>query len=138
MIQDYCHSHHHITEINSAYSHDNHVKNIQTTFITTATTIIIVIIIIIIIIIITSFYNVHYHYYHYHHHRYHRHNQHHYHYHLNKLATISYRNHVTLFKTQLRLVVSLQSFQHLEVISMVHKSTDHGKLLSICFFNNSF
>ena len=34
-------------------------------------------------------------------------------------------------------MVSLQSFVHFDVISMVHKSTDHGKLLSICFFYNN-
>ena len=56
-----------------------------------------------------SSYKVHHYYYHYHHHhhRYHRHNQHHHHYHLDKFATNSYRNDVTLFKTQVRLVVSL-------------------------------
>ena len=34
-------------------------------------------------------------------------------------------------------MVSLQSFVHFDVISMVHKSTDDGKLLSICFFYNN-
>ena len=56
-----------------------------------------------------SSYKVHHHCYHYHHHHhcYHRHNQHHHHYHRDKFATNSYRNDVTLFKTQVRLVVSL-------------------------------
>ena len=31
-------------------------------------------------------------------------------------------------------VVSLKSFEHFDVISMVDKSLDHGKLLSTCFF----
>ena len=30
----------------------------------------------------------------------------------------------------------MQSFEHPDVISMVDKITDHGKLLSICFYNN--
>ena len=29
-----------------------------------------------------------------------------------------------------------KSFEHFDVISMVDKDKDHGKLLSICFFNN--
>ena len=32
------------------------------------------------------------------------------------------------------LKTQLQSFKHFEVIFMVDKSTDHEKLLSICFF----
>ena len=32
-----------------------------------------------------------------------------------------------------RRAVSLQSFEYCDVISIVDKSTDHGKLLSICF-----
>ena len=32
-----------------------------------------------------------------------------------------------------RRVVQLQSFEHFDAISMVSKSTDDGKLLSICF-----
>ena len=31
-------------------------------------------------------------------------------------------------------MVSLQSFEHFDVISMVDDSTGHGKLFSICFF----
>ena len=31
-------------------------------------------------------------------------------------------------------VLSLQSFEHFDVISMADDRTDHGKLLSICFF----
>ena len=44
-------------------------------------------------------------------------------------------NDVTMFKTQVepRAAVSLQSFEHFDVISIVDKSTDHRKLLSICF-----
>lgn len=34
-------------------------------------------------------------------------------------------------------VVSLQSFEHFDVISMFDKSINHGKLLSICFFYNN-
>ena len=33
-----------------------------------------------------------------------------------------------------RLVVPPQSFEHFDVISVVDKSTDHGKLLLICLF----
>ena len=39
--------------------------------------------------------------------------------------------------TSCRRVVSLQSFEHFDVISMVNKSTDHGKLLSVCFFTTT-
>ena len=35
--------------------------------------------------------------------------------------------------TSRRRVVSLRSFEHCDVISIVDKSTDHGRLLSICF-----
>ena len=40
-----------------------------------------------------------------------------------------------MFKTQVepKAAVSLQSFEHFEVISFVDKSTDHRKLLSIGF-----
>jgi len=31
-------------------------------------------------------------------------------------------------------VVSLKSFEHFDVIAMVDKSRDNGKLLTICFF----
>ena len=33
-------------------------------------------------------------------------------------------------------MTSKKSFEHLDVISMVDKDKDRGKLLSICFFNN--
>ena len=36
--------------------------------------------------------------------------------------------------TSRRRVLSLQSFEHFDVIFMACKRTDHGKLLSICFF----
>ena len=36
--------------------------------------------------------------------------------------------------TSYRRVVSLQSFEHLDVISMVDEGTDHGKLLFDLFF----
>ena len=44
-------------------------------------------------------------------------------------------NDVTIFKTQVepRTAVSLQSFEDFDVISIVNKSTDHKKLLSIFF-----
>ena len=40
-----------------------------------------------------------------------------------------------MFKTQVEpgAAVSFQSFEHFYVISIVDKSTDHRKLLSICF-----
>ena len=46
-----------------------------------------------------------------------------------------------MFKTEVEplsagLVVSLQSFEHFDIISVVLKSTDHGNLLSIYFENN--
>ena len=31
-------------------------------------------------------------------------------------------------------MVSLQSFEHFDVIYLVDKNTDHGQLSSICFF----
>ena len=33
-------------------------------------------------------------------------------------------------------MTSKKGFEHFDVISMVDKDKDHGKLLSICFFNN--
>ena len=35
-----------------------------------------------------------------------------------------------------RRVVSLQRFEHLDIISMFDETIDHGKLFSICFYNN--
>ena len=57
---------------------------------------------------------------------------------------IDHRNDVKMFKTQVeppwihettsrRRVFSQQSFEHYDVISMVGKSIEHGKLLSIYF-----
>ena len=51
---------------------------------------------------------------------------------------IDQRNDVTFSKlygktTRLRLVLPPQRFEHIDVISMVDKSTDHEKLLSICY-----
>ena len=48
---------------------------------------------------------------------------------------IYHGNDVAMFKTQVepRAAVLLQSFEHFDVISIVDKSTDHRKLLSICF-----
>ena len=51
---------------------------------------------------------------------------------------IDQRNNVKISKlysktARLRLVLPLQSFEHIDVISMVDKSTDHEKLLSICY-----
>ena len=57
---------------------------------------------------------------------------------------IDHRNDVKIFKTQVgppwihgttsrRRVFSQQSFEHYDVISMVAKSIEHGKLLSIYF-----
>ena len=57
---------------------------------------------------------------------------------------IDHRNDVKMFKTHVeppwihgttsrRQVFSQQSFEHYDVISMVAKSTEHGKLLSIRF-----
>ena len=38
--------------------------------------------------------------------------------------------------TSHRQVVSLQSFEHFDIIFLVNKSINHGKLLSICFYHN--
>ena len=57
---------------------------------------------------------------------------------------IEHKDDVEVFKTQVeppwihgttsrRRVFSQQSFEHYDVISMVDKSIEHGKLLSICF-----
>ena len=51
---------------------------------------------------------------------------------------IDHRNDVKTFQIQVqpsrRRLVSLQSFEHFDVISTVDKSTERGKVLSICFF----
>ena len=39
--------------------------------------------------------------------------------------------------TYRKRVVSLHRWKHYNVISVVGKSADQGKLLSICFYNNS-
>ena len=51
-------------------------------------------------------------------------------------ALIDVRNDIKRGTTRLRLVVSLQSFEHFDVIFMFDKDIDHVKLMSICFFNN--
>ena len=40
--------------------------------------------------------------------------------------------------TSRRRVVSLRSFEHIDLIFMVGKGIDHSKLLSICFFTITF
>ena len=45
---------------------------------------------------------------------------------------------VTAVHLNMKLVSQglLKSFEHFDVISMVDKSTDHGKMLSICFLQS--
>ena len=49
---------------------------------------------------------------------------------------IDVRNDIKRGTTSRRRVVSLQSFEHFDVIFMFDKDIDHVKLMSICFFNN--
>ena len=81
-----------------------------------------------------SSYKVHHHYYHYHHHhhRYHRHNQHHHHYHLDKFATNSYTQNIV--QNSGAAGGFTERFEHFDVISMVDKSIDRGKMFSILLF----
>ena len=45
---------------------------------------------------------------------------------------------IAMFKTQMKpRVVSLQSFEHFDVIAMVDKSTDHWKVVVDLFFCNN-
>ena len=45
---------------------------------------------------------------------------------------------IAMFKTQMKpRVVSLQSFEHFDVIAMVNKSTDHWKVVVDLFFYNN-
>ena len=45
---------------------------------------------------------------------------------------------IAMFKTQMKpRVVSLQSFEHFDVIAMVDKSTDHWKVVVDLFFYNN-
>ena len=53
-------------------------------------------------------------------------------------TVIDHRNYNYKFKsgtTSRRRVVSLKRFEHFDVVSKVDNSTDHGKLLSIFFYN---